>query len=115
MRILLVWGSKGKRLYMEEFTDALRKLDADCKLIDEKDFARPFPSKKFRDWFKKDKKLEKVLGEFKPDVVFVDRQANLCKCVIEAGIPVFVFLRGQYWSEVEWAKKTLYKLSLIHI
>ncbi len=109
MRILLVWGSKGKRLYMEEFTEALEKLGAECKLVDEGDFAKPFPSKKIIDWFRKDRKLNKLLENFKPDVVFVDRQANVCKCIIKSGIPVFVFLRGQYWSEVEWAKRTLYR------
>ena len=94
---------------MEEFTKALEKLGADCRLVNEIEFAKPFPSRKIRDWFGKDKKLESLLEEFKPDAVFLDRQASVCKCIIKAKIPVFVFLRGQYWSEVEWAKKTLYK------
>ena len=94
---------------MEEFTEALEILGAECRLVDEGDFAKPFPSKKIGDWFRKDKKLNTLLEDFKPDAVFVDRQANVCKCIIKSGIPVFVFLRGQFWSEVEWAKKTLYK------
>ena len=28
--------------------------------------------------------------------------------MIKAKIPLFVLLRGHYWSEIEWAKKTLY-------
>ena len=109
MKILLVWGSKGKKLYMEEFTESLKKLNLDCKLVDETDFAKSFPSKKISDWFGKDKKLIKLLNEFNPDAVFVDRQAHVCVNTIAEKFPVFVFLRGQYWSEIEWAKKTLYK------
>ena len=79
----MVCGSKGKRLYMEEFTQALEKLGAECRLVDEIEFAKPFPSKKIGDWFRKDKKLEKLLEEFKPDAVFLDRQASVCKCIIK--------------------------------
>ena len=67
MRILLVLGSKGKRLYMEEFTEALEILGAECRLVDEGDFAKPFPSKKIGDWFRKDKKLNTLLEDFKPN------------------------------------------------
>ena len=109
LKVLLVWGSKGKRLYMEEFAESLKKLHVECKLVNETDFAKPFPSKKMSDWFRKDKKLMKLLEEFKPDAVFVDRQAHVCVNTIKEKFPVFVFLRGQYWSEIEWAKKTLYK------
>ena len=106
MKVLLVWGSKGKKLYMEEFTESLKKLNLDCKLVNEIDFAKPFPSKKITDWFGKDKKLIKLLNEFKPDAVFVDRQAHVCVNTIAEKFPVFVFLRGQYWSEIEWNKKS---------
>jgi len=42
LKVLLVWGSKGKRLYMEEFAESLKKLHVECKLVNETDFAKPF-------------------------------------------------------------------------
>jgi glycosyltransferase involved in cell wall biosynthesis len=41
--------------------------------------------------------------------VFIDRQSHFGSHTINAKIPLFVLLRGHYWSELEWAKKTLYR------
>ncbi len=58
----------------------------------------------------KKKKFNKLINEFKPELIFVDRQHTLFDtAAVESDIPVAVMLRGDYWSEIEWAKQTLYK------
>ena len=42
-------------------------------------------------------------------MIFVDRQSHFGLESIKAGIPLFVYLRGHFWMEQEWAKKTIYK------
>ena len=49
------------------------------------------------------------MKEYNPDAVFVDRQSHFALETIKLKIPLFVYLRGHYWSEIEWAKKTIYK------
>lgn len=108
MRILIVSGSLGKYFHLKEFADALSVLGAECKLVKELDYAGGFPSKKIGKWFS-DNGFKKLIDDFNPDVVFVDRQGEFGVKTIDAKIPLFVLLRGHYWSEIEWAKKTLYK------
>ena len=39
----------------------------------------------------------------------MDRQIRFGVATIESNIPLYVHLRGDYWSEIQWAKETLYK------
>ena len=107
MRILVVSGSLGKYFHLKEFSDALSSLGVECKLVKESDYTGGFPSKKVSKWFS-DNGFKELINEFKPDAVFVDRQGEFGVKTIESNIPLFVLLRGHYWLEIEWAKKTLY-------
>ena len=49
-----------------------------------------------------------MINEFKPDGIFVDKQSHFGLDAIKEKIPLFVLLRGHYWSELEWAKKTIH-------
>ena len=109
MRLIIASGSLGKYIHLKEFNDALVRLDVDCKLVKDIEYSNGFPSKKMSEWFFTSKKFKQLIQEFKPDAVFVDRQLHFANDVLKAKIPLFVLLRGHYWSEVEWAKKTLYK------
>ena len=116
MKILIASGagggtakkSTGKFFHLQEFGEALKKLGNDYKLVIETDYATGFPSKNPKDWFSK-KKFHDLINDYKPDVVFVDRQSHFGLETIKAGIPLFVYLRGHFWMEQEWAKKTIYK------
>jgi glycosyltransferase involved in cell wall biosynthesis len=108
LKILVVSGSLGKYFHLQEFTDALLSLGVECKLINELEYLGGFPSKKIKKWFS-DNGIKKLLHDFKPDAVFIDRQGEFGVKTIDSKIPLFVLLRGHYWSEVKWAKKTLYK------
>jgi glycosyltransferase involved in cell wall biosynthesis len=108
MRLLIASGSLGKYFHLKEFSDALQKLGVDTKLVIESEYSNGFPSKKISQWFST-KKFKNLIKDFKPDAVFIDRQLHFGADTLKAGIPLFVLLRGQYWSEMEFAKKTRYK------
>ena len=113
LKLLIISGATGKLNEMEEFSCALEKLGVNCKIVQESDFGQGFPSKDFANWF--NTKTKKLLNEFKPDAVYVDRQAHFCVQAINSKIPVFVHLRGHYWQEIEAAKKTIYKSKIMHL
>ena len=51
MKLLIAYGSKGKYFHMKEFSNALKKLGVECKLVRDSDYSRGFPNKNFNDWF----------------------------------------------------------------
>ena len=101
-------GRTGKYFHLKEFGIALEKLGVDCKLVHEFDYITGFPSKTPKGWISK-KKFYDLINEHNPDAVFVDLQSHFALETIKAGIPCFVYLRGNIWKEVEWAKETIYK------
>jgi glycosyltransferase involved in cell wall biosynthesis len=94
---------------LKEFSDTLNRLGVESKLVFDADYSDGFPSRKIRKWFQKRKKFTKLIEEFKPDAIFVDRQRHFGIDALKANIPLFVLLRGHYWSEINWNKKTMYK------
>jgi len=106
---LLIAGAKSKFFHLKEFGDALAKIGVEYKLVHDLEIYTGFPSKKVRDWFPSKKKFNALISDFRPDAVFIDRQAHFGLATIEAKIPLFILLRGDYWSEIKWARDTLYK------
>ena len=112
---LLIGGSPSKMFHLKEFTDALRDLGVDCKLVVDTDICRGFPSYRIFDWFQTRKKFEQLISEFKPDVILVDRQRHFALAASKQNIPLVIHLRGDIWREMDWAKHTLYKSFLKRI
>ena len=102
-------GSIGKYFHLKDFGEALTKFNIDYKLVRETDYVVGFPTKQISKLISSKKKFKKLIENFKPDAVLVDRQSNFGLEVIKAGIPLFVILRGHHWSELEFAKETIYK------
>lgn len=113
MRLLIAYGSKGKFFHMKEFADALSKFNVECMLVRDVDYSCGFPSKNIKDWFFGNRKFKKLISDFKPDAIFVDRQAHFGLAAIKSKIPLFILLRGHYWSEIIYAKQTLYRGPLV--
>ena len=107
MKLLIAYGSLGKLFHLKEFANALEKLDVEVKLVKDTDYSRGFPSKKISEWFFGNRRFKKLVDEFRPDVIFTDRQTHFALHSIKTGIPTFVLLRGHYWQEYFWAMKTL--------
>jgi glycosyltransferase involved in cell wall biosynthesis len=115
MRILIASGAKGKFEWMQELSNSLNKLDVKCKLVKDSDYARGFPSKRLSEWVYSHKKFENLINDFKPDIVLIDRQTYFGTYTIKSKIPLFVYLLGNYWLEIESAKKTLYKNPIMRL
>ena len=117
MRILIVSGagggtskgSVGKYYHLKDFGEALNKFGIEYKLIREVDYVVGFPTKQLRKYFSSKNKFKKLISEFKPDAVLVDRQSDFGLQIVKIGIPLFVLLRGNHWSEIKFAKDTIYK------
>ena len=117
MRILIVSGagggtsrgSVGKYYHLKDFGEALTKFGVKYKLIRETDYVVGFPTKQLRKYFSSKNKFKKLISEFKPDAVLVDRQSDFGLQIVKTEIPLFVLLRGNHWSEIKFAKDTIYK------
>ena len=117
MRILIVSGagggtskkSVGKYFHLKDFGESLKQFGIEYKLVNEVDYVVGFPTKSLRRYFSSKNKLDKLISEFQPNAVLVDRQSNFALEIIKRKIPLFVLLRGHFWSEIEYAKDTIYK------
>ena len=106
---MLIGGSPSKFFHLKEFCNSLNKFDVNCKLVLDSDIYDGFPSRKIRNWFQSRHKFNNLIEEFKPDVIFIDRQRHFGLAALKTNIPLFIHLRGNYWAEMEMAKMTLYK------
>ena len=106
---LLIGGSSSKMFHLNEFSNMLKNFNIETKLVFDSDYADGFPSRKFSRWFQKNNKFEKLIEEFKPDLILVDRQRHFALQATKTNIPLVVHLRGNHWKEIEMAKQTLYK------
>jgi len=112
---LLIGGSSSKFFHLQEFSHALEKFDVECKVVFDVDYADGFPSRKISKWFNSNTKFNNLIHEFKPDVIFVDRQRHFGLAATKTNIPLLVHLRGNHWEELEMARNTLYKTPLKRI
>ncbi|KER06120.1 glycoprotein 3-alpha-L-fucosyltransferase [Marine Group I thaumarchaeote SCGC AAA799-E16] len=106
---LLIGGSPSKFFHLKEFVKSLEKNGVECMLVNDSEFSDGFPGRKLSKWLSSNKKFTKLIEDFKPDVIFVDRLRHFALNASKTKIPMIIHLRGNYWKEVEMAKKTLYK------
>ena len=106
---LLIGGSSSKIFHLNEFANALEGLGIKTKVVLDVDYSDGYPSRKISNWLQKDRKFSKLIEDFKPDVIFVDRQRHFGLSAIKAKIPLIVHLRGDFWKEMKMAEETLYK------
>ena len=105
---ILISGAKTKFFHLEEFGKALLDLGVEYQLVHDIDIIDGFPSRNIKNWIQSKSKFNDLISKVKPDLVFVDRQIRFGLATIEADIPLYVHLRGDYWSEMQWARETLY-------
>jgi glycosyltransferase involved in cell wall biosynthesis len=107
---LLIGGTSSKFFHLQEFVQSLNTLGVESKLVFDADIYDGFPSRKISHWFQSSSKFNKLIQEFKPDAIFVDRQRHFGLATLKTKIPLMVHLRGNFWEEMDMARKTLYKL-----
>ena len=88
--------------------NALQKNDIKCKLIYDIEYANKFFDINIKNRLGKQKKLKKLLDEFGPDVVLLDRLSGIATEITKANIPLFILIRGNFWEESKWARETIY-------
>ena len=106
---LLIGASSSKIFHLREFGKNLEKYDIETKVVFDADYADGFPNRKISKWFSTNKKFKKLVSEFKPDVIFVDRTRHFALEASKMNIPLVIHLRGDHWAEIIMAKETLYK------
>lgn len=94
--------------HLKEFSEMLKINNIETKLVLDSDYADGFPSRKMSNWFTTDIKFKKLIQEYKPDLILVDRQRHFGLEASKTDIPLVVHLRGNYWKEMEMARNTLY-------
>ena len=97
--------------HLKEFARKLEKNGIETKVVFDADYANGFPNRKISKWFSSNKKFKRLVNEFKPDVIFVDRTKHFALEASKTDIPLVIHLRGDHWSELIMARKTLYKSS----
>ncbi len=106
---LLIGASSSKMFHLKEFSQKLEKYNVKTKLVFDSDYADGFPSRKIKNWFGSNKKFKKLINEFQPDVIFVDRTRHFALEASKTNIPLVIHLRGNHWAELVMARETLYK------
>ena len=102
---LLIGAGENKIQYVKKFSEYLEKFGINSKLVIDVEICNGFPSRNFSQWISPYKKFNSLIESFKPDAVFVDRQTQFGIAALKADIPLLMHLRGNYWQEVEWAKR----------
>ena len=106
---LLIGASSSKIFHLNEFAENLEKNNINCKVVFDSEYADGFPSRKIKSWFSSNKKFKKLIDDFGPDVIFVDRTRHFAIEASKTDIPLILHLRGNMWKEFVMARETLYK------
>ena len=108
---VLIAADKSRFFYLKQFTDALNKQKMECNLVCDLDIYDKLTNKKYIRWLSKPEKFQKIISEFKPDVVFTERENHFSLLTAKAKIPLVRYLRGDYWAESKWVKQNTTKIS----
>ena len=115
MKILFA-VDKTRFFYIQQFIDELEKHNLTCKLIDDLDIYDDSKfTKKYLRWIKTPNKFQNIIKNFNPDFIFTERVSHFSSLVLKTKIPLIIFLRGNFWQEVELGKQTIEKSTLSHL
>lgn len=115
MKILFA-VDKTRFFYIKQFIDELEKNNVTCKIIDDLDiYDNSKFGKKYLRWIKTPNKFQNMIKSFDPDFIFTERVSHFSSLVLKTKIPLIIFLRGNFWQEVELGKQTIEKSTLSHL
>ena len=109
MRILIGSRTPDRIFHWEELARHLSALGAECKVVNNMDVVDGFPTKKIRKWMPSTRRFDALVGDFNPDVILTDGLRHFGLAALKSGIPLIVHLTGDFWSEIQIARETLYK------
>jgi glycosyltransferase involved in cell wall biosynthesis len=103
---LLIAEDKSRASHLDKFCFELEKLGVECKTIGDLEiFENNGIIKKYSKFLSTPNSFKKIMQEFKPDFVLVERVSQFSSLVIKSKIPLLFFLLGDFWSEIDFAKK----------
>ena len=110
---LLIAVDRKRFFLINQFADELRKKGIECLVIDDLDiYDKDEPGNKYLKWIGTPKKFQKIMNDFKPDMIFTERASHFSSLVIKTDIPLIIFVRGEDglphdWSKINWKEQTL--------
>ena len=110
---LLIAVDRKRFFLIDQFADELRKKGIECLVIDDLDiYDKDEPGNKYLKWIGIPKKFQKIMNDFKPDIIFTERVSHFSSLVIKTDIPLIIFVRGEDglphdWSKINWKEQTL--------
>ena len=110
---LLIAVDRKRFFLIDQFADVLRKKGIECLIIDDLDiYDKDEPGNKYLKWIGTPKKFQKIMNDFKPDIIFTERVSHFSSLVIKTDIPLIIFVRGEDglphdWSKINWKEQTL--------
>ena len=110
---LLIAVDRKRFFLINQFADELRKKGIECLVIDDLDiYDKDEPGNKYLKWIGTPKKFQKIMNDFKPDMIFTERVSHFSSLVIKTDIPLIIFVRGEDglphdWSKINWKEQTL--------
>ena len=104
MRVIL--GSRETGFASVQYLhNALLKHGIASKAVMTYEIVARLPTKSISGWLRGTRRFRRLVADFKPDVVFTNALDNFALASINAQIPTVINLRGDVWSEYEWAKE----------
>ena len=106
---ILIGGSNSKIFHLNEFKNALEKFNVETKIVNDIEIVDGFPSRNLKNSIKTHSKMNEIIQEFVPDLILADQPKHFALEVSKLKIPLLLHVRGDFWSEIKWAKETTYK------
>ena len=103
---LLIAEDKSRSSNLEEFGKALTEMGINCEIISDIDiFRNESYVQRYSKIIKIPNQFKKLIDDFKPDVIMVERISQFTLLSIKSKIPVVFFLLGDFWSEMSFVKE----------
>ena len=106
---LIIAGEKSRFVHLKDFGDALTRLNVEYRLVHDVDFINRTLDINFIGRIQTPIRFKKLIEEYKPDAVLLDRPTELGLLVLKMKIPFFVLIRGDIWAEVKLVRETLHR------
>ena len=111
MRLLIGAQDRSRIIHWEEFGRALSRFGVEWRVVNNIDVVDGFPTKKIYRWGSNwsPKRFNGLINHFKPDAILTDGLRHFGTAALKSGIPLIVFLAGDFWEEVRQARDTRYR------
>ena len=106
---VLIGASHWRMPVLREFGEALSRCGVEYRLVNDAEIIDGYPSRKIKRWLRSKRRFNQLLSEFKPDVIFSDRQRHFSVAALEAKIPLVVWMRGDFWEEISFIRMSSHK------